>query len=210
MGLPRSTVVYHGLPDYLEEADTQRDSAENGPIFAYVGRLTGEKGLPLLIQACAQLKKEGKRFEIRFVGDGRQRRELEEMCAEQGLQDVVAFTGFLTGERLAECLKEVDAVVMPSVWEETAGLAAMEQMMRGRLVIAADIGGLGEVVGDGGLKFAPGDFNSLATRMRDVIDRPEIVRELGAKARSRATVLFRQERMVEEHVRLYLKVFQRV
>ena len=44
-------------------------------------------------------------------------------------------------------------VVMPSQWEETAGLAAIEQMMRGGVVIASDIGGLGEVVSEAGLRY---------------------------------------------------------
>jgi glycogen synthase len=44
---------------------------------------------------------------------------------------------------------------MPSVWEETAGLSAIEQMMRGRLVIASRIAGLGEMVGDAGSRFFP-------------------------------------------------------
>jgi glycosyltransferase involved in cell wall biosynthesis len=94
-------------------------------------------------------------------------------------------------------------MVMPSIWEETAGLAAMEQMMRGRLVIASDIGGLGEVVGESGLKFAPGDADALAARMRSVILDRSIMERYGQLARTRASVLFEQQRMIEEHARIY-------
>ena len=55
---------------------------------------------------------------------------------------------------------------MPSIWEETAGLAAIEQMLRGRLVIASDIGGLGEMVGDAAIKFPAGDAPTLADQMK--------------------------------------------
>jgi glycosyltransferase involved in cell wall biosynthesis len=92
---------------------------------------------------------------------------------------------------------------MPSVWEETAGLAAIEHMMRGRLVIAADIGGLGEVVGDGGLKFPAADAGGLASCLQQVLDAPELGAKLGEKARQRALALFSQERMVAEHLDVY-------
>jgi glycogen(starch) synthase len=100
-------------------------------------------------------------------------------------------------------MRTIDAVVMPSVWEETAGLSAIEQMMRGRLVVAADIGGLGEVVGEGGLKFPPGDIEGLASCLRRVLDEPDLAKALGKKARQRALQLFLEERMVAEHLSVY-------
>jgi glycosyltransferase involved in cell wall biosynthesis len=95
---------------------------------------------------------------------------------------------------------------MPSVWEETAGLAAMEQMMRGRLVIASDIGGLGEIVGDTGLKFSPGDAVALADAMRKIVLRPALVDSFGKIARERAQKLFQRERMIAEHASVYRDV----
>jgi rhamnosyl/mannosyltransferase len=92
---------------------------------------------------------------------------------------------------------------MPSIWEETAGLAAMEHMMRGRMVIAADIGGLGELVDGTSLKFPAGDIDALACCMKRVIDDPGLARALGQKARQRAEQLFVMERMVAEHFELY-------
>ena len=63
--------------------------------------------------------------------------------------------------------------MIPSVWEEVAPLVALEQMMQGALVIASDIGGLGEEVSGFGLKFPAGDFHALASCMRRVADEPE-------------------------------------
>jgi glycosyltransferase involved in cell wall biosynthesis len=100
-------------------------------------------------------------------------------------------------------MRDVAAVLMPSVWEETAGLSAIEQMMRGRLVIASDIGGLGEVVNGCGLQFPPGDTEALAQCMRMVLDHPEIVARNGGLARRRALDLFSLSRMLREHFDLY-------
>ena len=93
---------------------------------------------------------------------------------------------------------------MPSVWEETAGLAAIEQMMRGRLVIVSDIGGLGEVVADAGLKFPAGDAARLANQMKKVIEGSGGVAALGKLAQDRAQSLFRADRMAADHIAVYL------
>jgi glycosyltransferase involved in cell wall biosynthesis len=85
----------------------------------------------------------------------------------------------------SRALQDVTVVVMPSTWEELAGLAAIEQMMRGRLVIVADIGGLAEVLGDTGLNFPPGNAISLANCLRRVIENPSPIGAYGEKTRSR-------------------------
>jgi glycosyltransferase involved in cell wall biosynthesis len=123
-----------------------------------------------------------------------------------GLIEVVHITGFLRGDALAKILNGVSVVVMPSVWEETAGLAAIEHMMRGRLVIASKIGGLGEVVGDAGITCSAGDPEDLARCMKDVLQSPASIVVLGYKARERAESLFLRERMIADHRRVYQEV----
>ena len=211
LDLPRSEVIYYGIPDRSAVADAggqiQPESSVHCPVtFAYVGRLVPEKGLHLLVEAAGRLQKTGCDFRIKFIGDGPERSRLQLGVETLGLGERVAFTGYLEGKALEVALQAVAAVVMPSVWEETAGLAAMEQMMRGRLVIAADIGGLGEVVGEAGLKFPPADPDALTSCMKRVLDEPDVVRTLGEKARARALKLFGEERMIAEHIALYRQV----
>ncbi len=95
---------------------------------------------------------------------------------------------------------------MPSTWEETAGLSAIEQMMRGRLVIASDIGGLGEIVADAGLKFPAGDAAALADQMKKVIQHNAEVPALGKAAQARAHSLFLADRMASDHASAYQKL----
>jgi len=204
-GLPHSALVYHGIEDPpASGAPSEGLSISTGKIcFAYVGRLVSEKGIPVLLEASRLLRDEGRTFVVRLIGDGPERSKLEAMIAREHLEPCIEVTGFLSGAALARGLLDVRVVVMPSVWEETAGLAAMEQMMRGRLVIASDIGGLGEIVGDAGLKCAAGDAGSLANAMRTVIQQPALIDELGKKARERAVKLFARERMIAEHASVY-------
>jgi glycosyltransferase involved in cell wall biosynthesis len=203
--LPRSSVVYYGIED-CPAGDNHQQNANvlpNKISFAFVGRLVREKGIDVLLEAAHILRERGKSFEVLLIGDGPERPKLQEIIIRNRLESSVQVTGFLTGPALMQAFEKVRVVVMPSVWEETAGLAAIEQMMRGKLVIVSDIGGLGEIVGDAGLKFRPGDAQGLAQVMYSVLEQPALIDTFGPKARNRALRLFKRQRMVEEHARIY-------
>jgi len=200
--LPRSRTIYYGI-DGVEPLPPRVDNGSEPMEFGYVGRLVAEKGLPLLVEAAQHLAGGGKPFRLTFVGDGPQRARLQELVQQSGLGNHIRFTGSLRGDALDSATSRISVLIMPSIWEESAGLAAIEQMMRGRMVIAADIGGLTEIVGDAGLKFALGDSRGLAAAMARVIDDPSLVTSLGSSARSRAMKLFRLDGMIRPHVALY-------
>jgi glycogen synthase len=209
--LPRSSMVYHGIEDPLAKDGAPQfvESPSCKICFAYVGRFVAEKGIATLLQATKILAEERREFEVRLIGDGPERPKLEAIIRREQLENCVRITGYLTGSALADALRDVRVVVMPSVWEETAGLAAMEQMMRGRLVIASDVGGLGEIVGDAGLKCPPGDAEALADCMRLVLQNASMVDAFGQKARERALHLFARARMIDEHADIYRQVLTR-
>jgi glycogen(starch) synthase len=206
IALPHSQVIYHGVETASRAEIPVADISlfRGAPLrFAYVGRLVPEKGLPVLLRAARILQQEKLAFELHLIGDGPQRANLEAMVQESGLANCVQFTGILQGATFAEALSKVHVAVMPSVWEETAGLAAMEHMMRGRPVIASNIGGLAETIGDAGLTCLPGDAQDLARCMRTVLQDRSVVATLGGKARTRAESLFLRERMIADHQKLY-------
>ncbi len=204
--LPNTTTIYYGIEDQLPSSGTSAQIASAKLCFAYVGRLVQEKGIPVLLEAARLLKETGFEFSVDLVGEGPERSHIEAIIQEKGLQEFVSITGFLQGNSLQNRMAGVAVVVMPSVWEETAGLAAIEQMMRGKPVIASDVGGLAEVVGKSGLLFPVGDSRALADCMKRVIQDPSLVGTLGASARVRAVKLFQRDRMIESHARVYLQI----
>jgi glycosyltransferase involved in cell wall biosynthesis len=204
INLPNSSRIYYGISDPIKTEIAEPRATTGKVCFAFVGRFVAEKGIPILLQASSLLAQENLNFEVRLIGDGRLRPQLEQIIAEKNLQNHVRITGYLSGAALAHELSDVSVVVMPSLWEETAGLSAIEQMMTGRLVIASNIGGLGEVVGDAGLCCASGDLFDLAGCMRAVILDPSLIDSIGKKARARALQLFQEERMIADHAKLYL------
>ena len=205
--LPRTRTIYHGIRVTSEREELTSDV--DPPRIGYVGRLVTEKGIPDLLEAAKKLRDDGLSFHLALIGDGAEREHLEGEAARLGLQDRITFTGYLSGTAFEEAVRALRVVVMPSQWEETAGLAVMEKMMRGGLVIVADIGGLREVVGSAGLKFAPGDVETLYTQLRLVLENPAIVATVCAAARARALKHFNRDAMIQNHIELYREVSSR-
>lgn len=198
--LPRTRTILYGIRDPGYGRLPQNG---NSVQIGYVGRLVQEKGLPLVLAAAQRLKDDGFAFHLRFVGDGPVRKQLEAETERLGMSNQVSFTGDLTGPELERAVRPIQIALMPSLCEETAGLSAIEQMMRGGLVIASDIGGLSEIVGDGGLKFAPGNAEALYLKLRGVLESPSLVSSLGEHARKRAVQLFSRDTMIRAHVSVY-------
>ena len=84
--------------------------------------------------------------------------------------------------QVARVFGAIDALVFPSVWEETSGIGAREALAAGVPVIASRIGGIPESVRDGvnGLLFAPGDVADLSRQIQRLADEPGLLERLRA------------------------------
>jgi len=133
------------------------------PLFVYCGRLSVEKGVPLLVRAFARLHAAHPRARLRIVGEGRERPSLDGMVRTLGLGESVTFTGWLPASGVEQELTDAWALVAPSLWAEPLGFVALEAIVRRVPVIASRAGGLGETVEDGtsGLIFPNGDEDAL-------------------------------------------------
>jgi glycogen synthase len=206
VALPRTVNIYHGVPEPPATRQSSNTHLASPLCFAYVGRLVRLKGVPVLLAAARELAQRGYDFRLKIIGDGPERTRLEEMTDCYGLRSRTEFAGFLQGDALQQALQTVSVTVMPSVWEDVAPLAASEHLIQGRMLIASDIGGLGEVVGEAGLLFPAGDSQALAACMKRALDSPDLATRFGTKARQRALSIFRQNQMVENHLSQWLKL----
>jgi glycosyltransferase involved in cell wall biosynthesis len=205
--LNRAKTILHGLP--TREFLPGRRVTSAVPTFVFLGRLVSTKGVRVLIEAAGLLKAKRCEFRVRIIGDGSERQELEKLVRDLGIQSYVRFLGYVPTEQLEESMEDATAVVMPSLGGEVFGLVAAENMQLGRLVIASDVGALSEVLGDAGMRFAPGDADGLAKCMESVIANPLLAEEMRQKASRRIAESFAAGQMVREHIRVYQDSFCR-
>lgn len=202
--LPRTFAIAHGVADRPSASLRLAEKTK----FAFVGRLVSTKGIELLLYASRELLNKGLEFRLLIIGDGPERKNLEHLCGRLGLATRVDFVGQIPDEDMDARLADAIAVVIPSLAGEVFGLVAAENMMRGHAVIVPDDGALAEIAGDTGLKFTPGDANSLAARMEQIVLSPDAALELGRQARNHGLKLFRADRMLDDHWALYQKVLE--
>lgn len=160
-----------------------------------VGRLTSQKSFDMLIRAAALLP----HTTVRIVGDGPLRRELESLAGSLLVRDRVEFLGLRTD--IPALLASAQVYVQPSAWEGF-GIATAEAMCAGLPVVASNVPGLREVVGDAGLRFAPGSHVELAQQIETLVRNPPLRAFLAEKARARAAQ-FSIARTVDNYVSLY-------
>ncbi len=169
------------LPERYGTAPRRR----HGQRVLFIGRLDAVKGVPVLLEAFAALRKGAPEARLSLVGDGPHRAALEAQAAAAGLADTVRFTGYLTQEAVTAELAAHDILVLPS-FAEGVPVVLMEAMASRLPVIATRVGGVAELVEDGvsGFLVPPGDPATLAERLGRLLDDPELCRRMGAAGRT--------------------------
>ena len=168
-------------PDMLEVIppgiDLEERHGPEGDYILFIGRLVGTKGIPYLIRAMAKV--DGK---LIIVGDGPEKRRLEAAARSAGVAEKVMFTGRVTEEEKAGLLSNCRVFAMPSLFE-SYGLAVAEAMSWGKPVVASRVGGLPEVVGDGGILCRPRDPLAIAAALNYMLEDDRARQEYACRAR---------------------------
>ncbi len=183
-----------------------------GKAVLYVGRLTRSKGVDLLIDAFAKVKKRVADASLVVVGSGDSgyTRQLVARSALLGISESVVFTGRIPDEVLPHAYAASEMTVLPS-YMEGFGLSVLESMASARPSIATRVGGVPEVMVDGetGLLIPPGDAERLAEAMTSLLKDPALAARMGAAGRARAKREFTVERMAEGTLAVYREVMRR-
>lgn len=135
----------------------------------FVGRITGEKQIDVLLHAVALLASDLK-AQVDIVGGGDQKRNLEHLADTLGIRDRVTFTGYVTDAELREAYSRATVFAMPSI-AELQSIATMEAMASALPIVAADAMALPHLVHDGrnGFLFEPGSAQDLADKLAQVL-----------------------------------------
>lgn len=165
---------------------------------AHVGRFDAGKGLEVLIRAIRVLRDRGCAARLDLVGAGALEPELKRLAADEGIEDRVAFRGYLDGEEKWAVLRNAHVMAVPS-FSENFSFAAAEALVVGVPVVATSGVGLSELIAasDCGSVVSPGDVAALASALAEHAD-PAIRAARSARALEAATRELSHERMGRE------------
>lgn len=159
------------------------------PVCCTVARLSAQKGLDVLIEAAAILRRRHGRPPARFVvvGDGELREPLERRIRELGVEDTVELLGGRPPDEVPGWLAAADVFVLPSRYEGLS-LAVMEAMASGLPVVVSDVSGSAELVptAEDGRVVPPDEPAALAGAVAELLADAGLRRRLGERARARA------------------------
>lgn len=145
----------------------------SGPTFSYIGRLSGEKCLPVLLQAFQEVLRKRSDAQLLLVGDGPTRTELESLSRKLGISGNTVFTGRIPHRQLmSENLPRVSRIFVTPSTSENQPVSLLEAMSMGVPVVGAEAKGIPELVRHEktGLLFPPGDAHAMAHAMLRLLD----------------------------------------
>jgi glycosyltransferase involved in cell wall biosynthesis len=200
LGLPPSRVfVRHNLIPGRGRPETART-----PTVVYAGRLDEAKGVRLLMAGWDGYRQKSGEPGLRLAiaGGGPLGHEVAAWAASR---PSVEMHGTVSGDQCAELISRARAVLLPSAWQETFGLVAVEAMAAGVPPIAAGHGAFTELIAPGvdGVLFSPGDPAALALAIADVEANPERYEAYGDQARKTYEERFDPQRSVDDLLGIY-------
>ncbi|MDV2996195.1 MAG: D-inositol-3-phosphate glycosyltransferase [Chroococcidiopsis sp. SAG 2025] len=154
------------------------------PIFLFVGHIIPRKGLQILLEACKILQRQGYReYTLQVVGNGPQHEELGKFAQEHHLTDCIQWVGRVDYNLISTYFRNADVFVLPTL-EDTWGVVVLEAMLLGKPVLCSTGAGTAELIvnGENGYVFDPNQPEKLAELMRQFIDRPTAIEDMGKKA----------------------------
>jgi glycosyltransferase involved in cell wall biosynthesis len=169
-GLPAEKIVVK--PNFVEVEHTPTECDRTRGLF--VGRLSREKGVEVLLQAA----KQHGLAQVDIVGDGEAYRD--EVRQVFG----AAFHGFKPLEQVMQSMSQAAFLILPSICYENFPRSIAEAFACATPVVASNMGAMAEIVQDGytGLLFKPGDAQDLAAKVAWAQANPRAMREMGLNA----------------------------
>lgn len=193
-------VIYNGVDINKFYVDKPLILENEGLCIGTIGRLAKEKGQKHLIRACRFLK--NKEWRLIIIGDGAQRKELNDLAASLSVSERVKFYGEVEDVRPA--LGEMDVFVLPSI-SEGLSLVILEAAVAGKIIVATKVGGVPEIIKDkeNGLLFKPKNIEQLVNHLNWIDEHREEARKMAINLQRRVAQEFDINKTIKEYERLY-------
>ncbi len=153
--------------------------------FGYLGTIKRHKGIHVLIEAFNELVHEKASLDIygNTGSDAAYYRDLIKSC-QNGR---ITFKGAYDNRDVGRVLKDIDVLIVPSIWRETGPMVVLEALANGVPVIASNVGGMSELIQDGGngFLFETGNPRSLLRCIRNILEMPALLTDLSPRLASK-------------------------
>lgn len=177
---------------HLSESDTKPQAPSSmPPSILFMGTLSEEKGVLVLLEACAILKSKGVTFQCMIAGRAESdqfERLLQDECIRLNLGENVALVGLVSGEKKWDCFRKADIFCFPSFYSsEGFPLVLLEAGQFKLPIVSTSWRGIPDIVQDGETGFLVPVRNPEATadRLERLLKDPELGRRMGQAGRKR-------------------------
>lgn len=191
------------------------DASPSAPLPArplsigYAGGLLPEKGVDLLLQACAGLQGA---WQLTVAGEGSEAAALQALANRLGIAGQVLWRGRVDSAAMPDLYRELDVLVLPSrtlpSWKEQFGRVLVEAMACEVAVLGSDSGEIPQVIGPAGLLFPENDAGALGAQLQLLLDEPARLRELGRLGRRRVLERFTMAQVAARTLEVYRQLVE--
>jgi glycosyltransferase involved in cell wall biosynthesis len=160
-----STVIGNCYRDDLFRPQEEERMRE----LVFLGRLVSDKGLDVLVEALALLRRQGVEPGLTVIGSGPEEEALQALSRDRLAPEQAKFVGTRGGENLVRELNAHRIIVVPSRWAEPFGIVALEGIACGCVAVGSSGGGLADAIGPCGVTFPNGDATALAQALGNLL-----------------------------------------
>jgi glycosyltransferase involved in cell wall biosynthesis len=199
-GLPAEKIYIK--PNFICHPDLPIKDSKLGNYLLFVGRLSEEKGVSVLIDAYLQ---NNLSMPLKIVGDGPLRQILQAKVQNAGYSNLIEFLGFQEQSTVLSLMRDAKFLVIPSIWYEGFPLAIVEAFACSLPVLAPKLGSMAEIVNDkvNGWHFEAGNSQDLAVKINWAVKHPEFLAVTGKNARYTYELNYTSEVNYEQLIKIY-------
>jgi glycosyltransferase involved in cell wall biosynthesis len=192
----------------FDSANYENSKDEGKVVIGFIKHLEKIYGVEYLLKAYALVCKQFDNAELLLIGQGSQRENLINLSKELGIFRRVKFIGAVPYDKIPEYLSKIDIFVMPSVVQESFGVAALEAEAMGVSVVATNVGGVPEVVEDkvSGLLVRKENSVELSGAILKLLKDEALRKRMGKKGRDLVEKKYSWNQSAEKMEKLYKSV----
>lgn len=170
----------------------------------WVGRMSKEKGLDVLIKAMKEILREVPQAQLTLVGDGPEREVIEQMIEEYHLTRHIYLEGFQSHREVSKYFRESHIFVLPSI-REGFPLVILEALASGLPCVASNVGGVKVVIEEGlnGYLVSPSNAEELSRKVVKLLKSVAVVKKMGERAREKIVAHYSWDKIADRTLVLY-------